>query len=191
MFAVELPWLLPLAGVPLRGGPAGRAVRRRAGAVVAVAGACTASAMPAAGTARPARGVQAALPVFAVAMLLVPCAASVSTFLVLWELMALTSLLLVLAEHRRRPAVAEAGWWYAVMTQLGFVAILLGLLLYAAAAGGETFAALRAAAPVAGAGAVDGVRAGAGRVRVKGRAGAAARVAAAGASGGAAARCRR
>ena len=68
-----------------------------------------------------------------------------STFLVLWELVAVTSLLLVVAEHRRRAEVAEAGWWYAVMTQLGFVAILLGLTTYAAAAGGETFAALRAA----------------------------------------------
>jgi hydrogenase-4 component B len=89
--------------------------------------------------------VQAVLPVFAWALLLVPCAGSVSTFLVLWELVAVTSLLLVVAEHRHRAAVAEAGWWYAVMTQLGFVTILLGLTTYAAAAGGETFAALRTA----------------------------------------------
>ena len=63
------------------------------------------------------RGVLAALPVFAAALVLVPAAAGVSTFLVLWELMALTSLVLVVAEHRRGPAVREAGWWYAVMTQ--------------------------------------------------------------------------
>src|SRR5206468_2576870 len=62
------------------------------------------------------RGVQAALPVFAAALLLVPAAASASTLLVLWELMAVTSLVLVLAEHRARPAVAEAGWWYGVLT---------------------------------------------------------------------------
>src|SRR5207248_1494672 len=90
-------------------------------------------------------GVLAALPVFAAALLLVPAAASVSTLLVLWELMAATSLVLVLAEHRARPAVAEAGWWYAVLTHLGFVAILLGLVLYAAQAGGDSFADLRAA----------------------------------------------
>jgi formate hydrogenlyase subunit 3/multisubunit Na+/H+ antiporter MnhD subunit len=52
---------------------------------------------------------------------------------------------LVLAEHRERPAVAEAGRWYAVLTQVGFVAILLGLVLYAARAGGDSFADLRAA----------------------------------------------
>ncbi len=123
------------------------------------------------------RGVQAALPVFAVALLLVPAAASVSTLLVLWELMALTSLVLVLAEHRARPAVAEAGWWYAAMTHVGFVAILLGLVLYAAHAGGDSFADLRAAhlSPVA---ARCRVRAGPGRVRVEGGPGAAARVAA-------------
>jgi hydrogenase-4 component B len=91
------------------------------------------------------RGVLAALPAFAVAMLLVPCAASVATFLALWELMALTSLILVVAEHRRRAAVREAGWWYAVMTQFGFVALLLAMTLYAAAAGGDTFAVLRTA----------------------------------------------
>ncbi len=95
--------------------------------------------------------MQAALPLFVAAMLLLPAAASVATFLVLWEAMAGASLLLVLAEHRRRAAVAEAGGWYAVMTQAGMVTILLGLLLFAAQAGGETFADLRSAdlSPVA------------------------------------------
>ena len=45
--------------------------------------------------------MQAVLPLFVAAMLLVPAAGSVGTFLVCWELMALTSLLLVLAEHRQ------------------------------------------------------------------------------------------
>ncbi|QFQ98652.1 hydrogenase 4 subunit B [Streptomyces phaeolivaceus] len=89
------------------------------------------------------RGAQAALPLFALTLLMVPTAASVSTFLLLWELMALTSLLLVLAEHRARPAVREAALWYAVMTHLGLVLLLAGLSVYAAEAGGETFAALR------------------------------------------------
>lgn len=92
------------------------------------------------------RGVQAVLPLFALCLLLVPAAASVSTFLVLWELMALTSLLLVLAEHRERPGVREAGLWYAVMTHLGLVLLLAGLALFAARAGGETFGALRSGA---------------------------------------------
>ena len=43
--------------------------------------------------------MQATEPLFVAAMLLVPAAGSVGTFLVGWELMALTSLLLVLAEH--------------------------------------------------------------------------------------------
>lgn len=90
------------------------------------------------------RGAQTVLPLFTLSLLLVPAAASVSTFLLLWELMALTSLLLVLAEHHARPAVREAAVWYAVMTHLGLVLLLAGLSVYAAQAGGETFAALRA-----------------------------------------------
>ncbi|WP_128381670.1 proton-conducting transporter membrane subunit [Streptomyces cavernae] len=89
------------------------------------------------------RGAQAVLPLFALSLLLVPTAASVTTFLMLWEVMALTSLLLVLAEHRARPAVREAALWYAVMTHLGLVLLLVGFMVYAAQAGGETFTALR------------------------------------------------
>ena len=49
--------------------------------------------------------------------------------MVLWELMALASLVLVLAEHRSRPEVGRAGVWYAAMTHAGLVAILLSLVL--------------------------------------------------------------
>jgi hydrogenase-4 component B len=90
------------------------------------------------------RTAQSVLPLFVAAMLLVPAAASVTTFLVLWELMALTSLALVLAEHRVRRSVRDAGLWYAGMTHAGLVAIMIGLVVYAAGAGGESFAALRA-----------------------------------------------
>ncbi|WP_395728175.1 proton-conducting transporter membrane subunit [Nakamurella sp.] len=93
------------------------------------------------------RGVQALLPMFVLAMLGVPLAASVGTLLLCWELMALTSLLLVIAEHGRRPAVASAGRWYAVMTHLGLVAVLCGLSVFAAHAADGSFPALRAAAP--------------------------------------------
>jgi formate hydrogenlyase subunit 3/multisubunit Na+/H+ antiporter MnhD subunit len=89
---------------------------------------------------------QAVLPLFVASMLLVPAAASVTTLLVLWELMALTSLVLVLAEHRLRRSVREAGSWYASMTHLGLVAILLGLVVFAGGSGGESFAELRAGA---------------------------------------------
>lgn len=88
---------------------------------------------------------QAVLPLFVVAMLLVPAAASVGTFLVCWELMAATSLVLVLTEHRRRPEVASAARWYAVMTHLGFVTVLCGLLIFTGQADGDAFAELRQA----------------------------------------------
>jgi formate hydrogenlyase subunit 3/multisubunit Na+/H+ antiporter MnhD subunit len=143
-FEARLPGLLPLAGAQLALDPLGGWFVAVTGGVVAVA------ALYGIGYARrghgpSGRGVQAALPVFAAAMLLVPAAADVATFLALWELMAASSLVLVLAEHRARPAVAEAGRWYAVLTQSGFMTILLGLVLCAAHAGGTAFADLRAA----------------------------------------------
>ncbi|MFD4510309.1 proton-conducting transporter membrane subunit [Streptomyces sp. NPDC058457] len=143
-FSAEVPWLLPLTGTHL-------AVDALSGLFMAVAGAVVAAvAVYGVGYAAGhgvhglgSRGMQAVLPLFALSLVLVPTAASVSTFLLLWELMALTSLLLVLAEHRARPAVREAAVWYAVMTHLGLVLLLVGLMVYAAQAGGETFAALR------------------------------------------------
>jgi hypothetical protein len=83
------------------------------------------------------------LPLFVAAMLLVPAAGSVTTFLLAWELMAIASLVLVLAEHTR-PEVRSAGLFYAVMTQLGFVAILIGLMVLSAAGGANRFADLTA-----------------------------------------------
>jgi formate hydrogenlyase subunit 3/multisubunit Na+/H+ antiporter MnhD subunit len=76
-------------------------------------------------------------------MLLVPAAGSAGAFLCFWELMALTSLLLVLAEHRARPEVADAGRWYAVLTHLGFLCVLVALLLLTGRAPDDSFAALR------------------------------------------------
>ena len=95
------------------------------------------------GTGAASRTTQAMLPIFVASMLLVPAAANITTFLMLWELMALSSLALVLSEHRDRPAVREAGLWYAAMTQAGLIAILLGLVVFAAGAGGESFTTLR------------------------------------------------
>jgi formate hydrogenlyase subunit 3/multisubunit Na+/H+ antiporter MnhD subunit len=145
---VQLPGLLPLSGVVV-------AVDALGGVFIAVSGAVAAvAAIYGIGYSRPGagghgvdgRGVQAVLPLFVVSVLLVPAAGSVATLLVCWELMALTSLLLVVAEHRRRAAVASAGRWYAVMTHLGFVAILIGLLVLAAPAPGDSYVEVRAAA---------------------------------------------
>ncbi|MFC5721659.1 proton-conducting transporter membrane subunit [Streptomyces gamaensis] len=146
-WSAAFPGLLPLAGVYVAVDALSGMFMAVAGAVVlAVAvygiGYCARGGPH--GTA--SRGVQAALPVFALTLVLVPAAASVSTFLLLWEAMAVTSLLLVLAEQRERSSVREAGVWYAVMTHLGLVLLLAGLALFAARAGGETFTALRAGA---------------------------------------------
>jgi hydrogenase-4 component B len=148
-WAASLPGLLPLTGVVLVVDPLGGVFLAVGGAVVLVA------AVYGIGYARhglDGRTVQAALPVFALSLLLVPAAGGVGTFLLCWELMALASLLLVVAEHRHRPEVASAGRWYAVMTHLGFVAILVGLLVLAAP--GDSFAAIRAAPAPAAAGLV-------------------------------------
>jgi formate hydrogenlyase subunit 3/multisubunit Na+/H+ antiporter MnhD subunit len=92
------------------------------------------------------------LPLFVAAMMAVPMAACVTTLLMAWELMALASLVLVLVEHERGESVRSAGVWYGVMTHLGFLAILVGLALFAGSAGGESFAALRAGAGSLGGG---------------------------------------
>ena len=90
------------------------------------------------------RTTQATVPLFVASMIFVPASASVTTFLVVWELMALTSLVLVLTEHRLRASVREAGLWYAGMTHAGLVAIMTGFVVFAAKAGGESFDSLRA-----------------------------------------------
>ncbi|MGW7005574.1 proton-conducting transporter transmembrane domain-containing protein [Streptomyces sp. NPDC054933] len=142
-WSANWPGLLPLAGVHL-------AVDALSGLFMAVAGAVVLAVavygIGYAGHGSEARWVQATLPVFAATLILVPAASSVSTFLLLWEVMALSSLLLVMAEHRQRTEVRTAGLWYAVMTHLGLVLLLAALALFAARAGGETFSALRAGA---------------------------------------------
>jgi formate hydrogenlyase subunit 3/multisubunit Na+/H+ antiporter MnhD subunit len=143
-WSVWLPELLPLAGVRLALDPLG-------GVFVAVTGVVAVCAavygIGYCGHGLDGRVFQSVLPLFVAALLLVPAAASVSTFLLAWELMAVSSLVLVLAEHRRRAEVGQAGLWYAVMTHLGFVTILAGLVAFAAEAGGESFEQLRATEP--------------------------------------------
>ncbi|MEU6146261.1 proton-conducting transporter membrane subunit [Streptomyces sp. NPDC047081] len=146
-WTAEFAGLLPLAGTRV-------AVDALAGLFMAVAGAVVAAVAVygigyASGHGPHGLGshtAQAVLPLFALTLVLVPVAASVSTFLVLWELMALASLLLVLTEHRERASVRQAGVWYAVMTHLGLVLLLAGLAVFAGQAGGESFAALRTGA---------------------------------------------
>ena len=89
------------------------------------------------------KAVQATFPLFVWSLLTVPAAGSASTLLLLWEIMALSSLVLVLAEHRHNPEVRPAAQWYAAMTHLGFVAILVALTVLASRAGGDWFPAMR------------------------------------------------
>ena len=137
---LRIGWLLPLVGVIFDLGPLGGFFVAATGAVSIAVG------IYAVGYAQRehwARFPLVMLPLFVAAMLLVPAAGSVTTFLLAWELMAAASLVLVLSEHHRAQ-VRSAGAFYAVMTQLGFAAILLALVVLSAAGGGDPFATIAA-----------------------------------------------
>ena len=136
--AVRIGWLLPLSGVQLCLDPLGGFFMTLTGAVA------VAVAVYVIGYARREHlgpVTLAAVPIFVAAMLLVPAAGSATTFLWAWELMAVASLVLVMTEHTRAQ-VRSAALVYAVMTQLGFVAILTGLMVLSAAGGADRFADL-------------------------------------------------
>jgi len=140
---LSVPGVLPLSGVTLAVDPLGGWFIAVTGAVAVAVGSYAIGYQGRAAS-RPSAAV---LPLFVASLLAVPAAASAVTLLACWELMALTSLLLVLAEHKRRPEVAVAARWYAIMTHLGLVCVLAGLMLFAAHARGDSFAALARAAP--------------------------------------------
>lgn len=136
--SARIDWLLPMFGVQLRVDALGGLFMALTGSVAVAAGVYLI------GYARREHfgGLPfAVLPLFVLAMLTVPAAASVTTFLWAWELMAVASLILVLTDHTR-PAVRAAGFVYAVMTQLGFVCILIALVVLAASGGADRFADL-------------------------------------------------
>lgn len=80
--------------------------------------------------------------VFSVGVVLVPSAADAISFLLAWELMALGSTVLLLADHARRQAVRAATLWYAVMTHLSFLLLVAGFGVLIAAAGGTAWSRL-------------------------------------------------
>jgi hydrogenase-4 component B len=135
---LRVGWLLPLAGARFDLDPLGGFFVALTGAVSIAVGCYTVGYARAGHLGRVPLAV---LPLFVAAMLLVPMCGSVPTFLLCWELMAAASLVLVLTEHRRA-ATRDAGLSYAVMTQLGFAAILLGLVVLAASAGDDSLAGL-------------------------------------------------
>ena len=130
--------ILPLTGVTLSLDPLG-AVFVITAAVAGAAASCYNIGYAAHGGGRTATAL---LPLFITSLLAVPAAASIATFMAAWELMALSSLLLLLTGHRRAEA-RDAAQWYAVMTHAGATAILLALVLVGAHAGGQSFAAIR------------------------------------------------
>jgi len=88
------------------------------------------------------RMIHAVFNLFLASLCLVPAAGNVLTFLVAWELMALTSYVLVVSDPTSDDG-ARAGLWYAVMTHAGFAALLAAFLTLAG--GGATdFASVRA-----------------------------------------------
>ncbi len=87
---------------------------------------------------------------FVLALLVVPVAGDVTTFLFAWELMALASLALLLVDHER-PSARAAAVWYGAMTQGGAAAITLGLLAVVRSTHATSFAAMAAARPGTGA----------------------------------------
>ncbi|WP_408066680.1 proton-conducting transporter transmembrane domain-containing protein [[Mycobacterium] crassicus] len=131
--AIRLSWLIPLLGMQLRVEPVGGFFMVLTGAVAVAAGLYwigyarheNFGAVP-----------LVTLPLFVLALLAVPAAGSVTTFLFAWELMALTSLVLVLTDQQRSE-VRSAALVYAVMTQLGFVTLMLGMVVLAATAGDD------------------------------------------------------
>jgi formate hydrogenlyase subunit 3/multisubunit Na+/H+ antiporter MnhD subunit len=142
---LNLPALLPLAGVQLAVDALSGWFLLVVGAVTAIVGLYTVGYAGRDGHGPGSRTAMLTLPLFAASMLLVPTAASVPTLLLAWELMAVTSLVLVMTEHRHHDQVRPAVIWYAAMTQAGFVTLLIGLGWLASVAGTD-FASIRAGA---------------------------------------------
>ena len=82
---------------------------------------------------------------FLLGMSLVPCAGNIFTFVLAWELMAVSSYFLVMTESENADT-RQAGLWYAAMTHLGLVLLLPMFLLMAAGREATTFADLRTGA---------------------------------------------
>ncbi len=142
--STEIPMSIPIDPVVLSPGPLGGFFMIVAGSVGAVAAVYAIGYVqgPSASTTS-----WAALATFMLGMQMVPAAGDAVSFLLAWELMAVASTVLVLTEHRERAEVRSAATWYAVMTHLSFVLILLGFAVLAAAGHGTSFAAMARVEP--------------------------------------------
>ncbi|MCC6610066.1 MAG: hydrogenase 4 subunit B [Burkholderiales bacterium] len=83
--------------------------------------------------------------VFVAGMYLVALADDAYAFMIAWELMSVSSYVLVVFEHEE-PANRRAGFLYLLMAHVGALAILLAFGVLAGFGGGFTFDAMRAAA---------------------------------------------
>ncbi len=133
---MAVPTTLPLGDLGLDPTPLGGFFMVVAGAVGAVA---AVYAIGYADGPASSRTAWASLPVFLGAMQLVPATGDAVSFLLMWELMALASTVLVLTDHAARSEVRQAALWYAGLTQLSFVLLLLGFAVLAVDAGGVGF----------------------------------------------------
>jgi hydrogenase-4 component B len=86
---------------------------------------------------------------FMLAMVLVPSAGNVLTFLLVWELMSLASYLLVMTEARNQETCL-AGAWYLAMAEFGVLALIPMFLLLSPSGGQLAFADLRHGAALVG-----------------------------------------
>ena len=149
-WALRIDWLVPLGGLELQ-------MDALAGLFVALVGAAAVPAsLYAIGYAGRERRGSLAYAVFVAAMLVVPLAANLMTFMLAWELMSLASYVLVLdgaRAGREAAASAHAGWVYALMTHAGLACLLAGMLLLTAWTGSPRFDDWTAAAPTLGVGA--------------------------------------
>jgi len=137
--SIEIPMSLPFDPVVLAPDALGGFFMLVAGCVGAVAAVFAIGYVHGPSASRTA---WSALAAFLLAVQLVPAAADAVSFLLMWELMALASTVLVLTEHAARVEVRSAALWYAAMTQLSFLMILAGFAVLAAAGHGTGFAAM-------------------------------------------------
>ncbi|MBK9969956.1 MAG: hydrogenase 4 subunit B [Acidimicrobiaceae bacterium] len=142
-FQANFPNLFPLGGVRIEF-DALSAIFSLATAIVAVPAAIYGIGYSAHGPS--SRTVQIAWPLLVWSVMMVPAAGSVTGLIAFWELMALSSLVLVLAEHHHNVEARSAAQWYAAMTHLSLLAIVLALVVLAHQAGGDSFTAVRAGA---------------------------------------------
>ena len=89
------------------------------------------------------RSAQSLFMVFVLTLIAVPAASSIMSLMFCWELMALSSLLLILTDQSRHREARSAALWYGAMTQIGAASILMGLLVMTSGGAGQSFADLR------------------------------------------------